>query len=96
MGDSYCARGILMKEFGESKGYKVNPQHINDLMLDCDMFELETELFSVNLYNKKSEDLRVKERNHIHEIQSKLTKFNDSNDHITFLDCAKFLEDYGL
>jgi len=95
-GNSYCARGVLIKEFGESKGYKENPQHITSLMLDCDIFRLENELFSINLYNKKPDELTPSELQSIHAIQHRLTKFNDSSDKITFLDCAKELEKVGL
>jgi hypothetical protein len=97
IGDSYCARGILIKEFGESRGNKVNPYYVNNLMLDYgDAFEIEKELFSDNLYNKKPEELTSDEKDKIHEILTKLSRFNDSSDKITFLDCAKELEKVGL
>jgi len=83
---SYCARGILMKKFGESEGIEVNGIDV----------EVENELFSVNLYNKKFEQLNQLERERIYEIQRNLAKFNDSSDKITFLDCAKELEKVGL
>jgi|SRR5688572_1478169 len=83
---SYCARGILMKKFGESKGIEANGINTG----------LENELFSTNLYNKKPEELTLAEWNKIFTIEANLAKFNDSSEDITFLDCAKELEKIGL
>lgn len=96
--DSYCARGVLIKEFGESKGHKVNPYYINQLIFinSSDISNIENELFAFHLYNKKFKDLSLSERNHIYDIQWDLARFNDSSGNVTFLDCARELEKAGL
>ena len=98
-GDAFCARGALIKGFGESKGYKVNSNYINDLefLNSSDiLFELEDELFAFHLYNKKLDDVTPSELGHIYAIQDNLTRLNDSSGNVTFLDCARELEKVGL
>lgn len=98
-GNAFCARGALIKGFGESKGYKVNPHYINNLefLNSSDiLFELEDELFAFHLYNKKLDDVTPSELGHIYDIQENLTRLNDSSGNVTFLDCARELEKAGL
>jgi hypothetical protein len=101
-GDAFCARGILIKNFGEEKGYKLNNEFNYVLSFsdstdkEINTIDLEDELFANSLYNKKWDQLEGDEYSHIREIQHNLTNYNDSSPNITFLDCANFLEKFGL
>jgi hypothetical protein len=99
-GNSYCAMGALARLYGNSKGYELDdnlPTLLNFVNDDGNLpNKLWDELFALGKYNKMPSELTLEEKKTIGDVIYNLVLYNDSSPNITFLDCANFLEKFGL